>query len=60
MREIHLKLVRESIDTLIYEDGWWIEKSEMAKYMANKLGWTLDKNERTKELTLVALPHYWP
>jgi hypothetical protein len=61
MKEKQKKLVYEGIDVLIYEDGWWMTQAtrrgvDRANTMEGFKNYTLDKNDRTKEITIAYLP----
>jgi len=60
MKTINYTLVLEGSDVLIYEQGWWMRqetrrKIDRCESMMNFRKYTLDRNERTKEITVAYL-----
>ena len=52
----HFKLVKQGIDLVIFEGGWWMESDDYLSLQLAPEEWIIDKNDKTHQLTLCLKP----
>jgi hypothetical protein len=57
MKDEVKKLVYDSGGALIYEGGWWMKKMDYLEVAENPHKWGVDRNERTRQLSIYLMPH---